>query len=152
MKSTTYGAVHKLLFFRPVVRRQISVFEVKCIPVRQFCQSTALGAIPALPDDVAVVAEIFGRISEAFNNDEVGAFALNDAVSAYGTALSMENRSVEYYQSMVDSVSDESQKNVLIWIIREEKRHAKIVQGLAEFVRRPKEWLENAEINHHETY
>jgi rubrerythrin len=92
--------------------------------------------------------ESFEKIAKEF---QVPA-GLDDAEEAYRKALSIEQTSVEYYTELLGKVEDKLQQSTIETVISEEKRHEKIILGLLEFVRRPKEWLENAEFCHLEEY
>ncbi|MBD3420447.1 MAG: hypothetical protein GF398_10050 [Chitinivibrionales bacterium] len=77
---------------------------------------------------------------------------LEDYEEAYRKALGLEQRSIELYTGQLQTVTEAAHKNTLQTIIDHEKRHAKTIEGLLEFVRRPKAWLENAEWNHFDSY
>lgn len=99
--------------------------------------------------DVGKIAkEAFEKIAKEF---QVPA-GLSDAEEAYRKALSIEQASVEYYTELLGKVDDKLQQSAIETVISEEKRHEKLVLGLLEFVRRPKEWLEDARFYHLEEY
>ena len=92
--------------------------------------------------------EAFARLASAFKTED----PVEDAESTYAKALELERTSVEYYNSILEQLDDGKQKEAVKTIIGEEQRHERIVEGLMEFVRRPKEWLEDAEFYHLEEY
>ncbi|MBD3241342.1 MAG: hypothetical protein GF331_12200 [Chitinivibrionales bacterium] len=99
--------------------------------------------------DVGKIAkEEFAKIAKEF---QVPA-GLSDAEEAYRKALSIEQASVKFYNELLSKVDDKLQQSAIETVMSEEKRHEKLVLGLLEFVRRPKEWLEDAEFNHLEEY
>lgn len=103
-----------------------------------------------LPQSTAVkdAKDAFAKMASAFKAED----AVEDAETTYAKALELERNSIEYYNSILGQLDDGKQKEALKRIIGEEQKHERIVQGLLEFVRRPKEWLENAEFYHLEEY
>jgi rubrerythrin len=92
---------------------------------------------------------IFRTVAAEMQHGDEALKALDDAETGCRKALLLENNSIEAYRKMqVDSLNG-MQKNALSLIIGEEKHHVTIIENLIEFIHRPKEWLENAEVNHH---
>jgi len=52
---------------------------------------------------------------------------------------------MDYYAEKAEEVESESQKEMLLAIAEEEKRHYFLLDNIIEFVARPDTWLENAE-------
>jgi rubrerythrin len=98
------------------------------------------------------VTELFETIRIELQLDEQSLAAMNDAETAYKKALVLENSSIDLFNKIVKGLSDGHQKKVVEAIIGEEKRHIEVISGLIDFVHRPKEWLENAEVYHKEEY
>jgi rubrerythrin len=98
------------------------------------------------------VAMIFDSIRNAFKVDDKALAALHDAGASYENALVAEQKSIDLYNEILAGQKDESLKVAITFIINEEKRHIKIIEGLIDLVRRPKEWLEDAEIHHQDKY
>ncbi|HMD67895.1 MAG TPA: ferritin family protein [Chitinivibrionales bacterium] len=97
----------------------------------------------------AKAGKVFRSLSEGF--DRAGVPAI-DHEDAYKKALTLEKKSISFYEDMQKDVDDEEQKMVLALIIQQERTHATIINQLMEFQRHPNEWLENAEWNHYEDY
>ncbi len=76
----------------------------------------------------------------------VPAFA-KDAAVAYQKAADLEQKAVEFYESLLTETTDDSDAEALEIIIEEEEKHARIMESLVDFVRTPGEYLENAEFN-----
>ena len=70
------------------------------------------------------------------------------AFEAYLKAAEMEKRSVEFYRDAYEKTNSDHEKKILIELQEEENRHLMMVENLAEYVRRPEEWVESAEFNH----
>lgn len=68
-----------------------------------------------------------------------------DQVDFYQKAQEIEEKSEEFYREKAAEVGDESQKANLLKIADEERNHYRILDGIIDFVRRPKRWLEDAE-------
>lgn len=95
--------------------------------------------------DVGKVAkEAFEKIAGVFDPKA----EITDAVDAYTKALELENGGIQYYTEIMGKLDDDMQKSAVDTVISEEKRHAKLVQGLVDFVSRPEQYLENAEFTH----
>lgn len=65
-------------------------------------------------------------------------------------AMVLEERSVSLYLDRADQVKSPGQKELFKQLAQEERKHYRLLQDLADFVRRPKTWLENAEFCHNE--
>lgn len=91
---------------------------------------------------------IFRRIS-AFNEPfdfEHGHEAL------YRQAIELEQKSIDFYLDRADQSDHPDHKALFEQLADEERRHHRLLEGLADFVSRPKQWLENAEFCHLEDY
>jgi rubrerythrin len=77
---------------------------------------------------------------------------INDIESAYNKALDAEKHAVAFYTAESAKLADSRQKGEVALVIEQEKQHVKLFEGLIEFIRQPKEWLENAEFNHLDEY
>jgi len=66
----------------------------------------------------------------------------------YRKAQEFEEKSYRHYLEMSDKVEVEAQKNLLLKLAEEEKKHMFLLENLVEFVSRPETWIENAEFNH----
>ncbi|MFH1414496.1 MAG: ferritin family protein [Elusimicrobiota bacterium] len=75
----------------------------------------------------------------------------NYEVSIYRDALSAEQKSIDYYEKHSDKFEGSQKQNVLD-IIEEEKKHYRLIENIIEFINRPQTWLENAEWNHLDNY
>ena len=63
----------------------------------------------------------------------------------YKQAMEIEDKSVNFYLDRADQVKLPRQKQLFLKLAEEEKKHYRLMENLAEFVTRPKQWLENAE-------
>jgi len=70
----------------------------------------------------------------------------------YRKAQEFEEKSHQHYLEMSDKVEDEAQKNLLLKLAEEEKKHMFLLENLVEFVSRTETWVENAEFNHLDEY
>ncbi|MDD5672913.1 MAG: ferritin family protein [Chitinivibrionales bacterium] len=103
-----------------------------------------------LPDSSAleVAQEVFSKMTASFSVKE----PLEDYVSAYQKAKGFEQKSIEYYQQALAQKLESDQQAVFTFILKQEQVHLQLMTNMIEFVRRPKEWLENAEWNHLDEY
>ena len=75
-----------------------------------------------------------------------------DQEQLYRDAMVLEERSISFYQDRADQVKQPEQKALFKRLAEEERKHYRLLQDLADFVRRPKNWLENAEFFHLDDY
>ena len=107
-----------------------------------------LPAEPFDPSDVLQKAKAaFQSMSAAVQTAGTG-----DAESAYRKALAFEQKSVDFYEKVLKDESAADQAGTIALVLGEERKHVRLVEALVDFVRRPKEWLENAEFNHLDEY
>ena len=106
------------------------------------------GKAPDSNEAIAFAKKAFAEIAVSFDTDG----PLLEAKEAYRKALAAEQNAVKYYTELKEQATDDAQKTALDVIISEEISHASLMEGLVEFTRQPKTWLENAEFNHLEDY
>jgi rubrerythrin len=70
----------------------------------------------------------------------------------YRKAQELEKRTEDFYREKAAEVTDLGQKDMLLQIAAEERKHYLILERIIEFVTRPDHWLENAEFYHLEDY
>jgi rubrerythrin len=85
--------------------------------------------------------------------DEKDSFNPNiSQIDMYKKAQERERQSMDFYQEKSDEVELPEQKELLVKMAGEEKRHFFILENIIDFVSRPETWLENAEFNRLEEY
>ncbi len=106
---------------------------------------------PAVEDTnlVRKTVEVFREISRNFVTAGTPAI---DHEDAYKKALSLEEKSIAFYNDAEARTANEEQKTVLKLIIHQEHTHVRLINQMMEFQRHPNEWLENAEWNHQDEY
>ncbi len=70
----------------------------------------------------------------------------------YRQAMKIEQNSIDFYLDRADQMKDPLHKTLFEQLAEEEKKHYRLLRGLADFVNRPKTWLEDAEFYHIEDY
>lgn len=70
----------------------------------------------------------------------------------YRKAQKIEKESREFYLEKANEVEGEPQKQLLLRLAEEEKKHEFLMENLVEFITRPETWLENAEWYHLDEY
>ena len=73
-------------------------------------------------------------------------------IELYKKAQDIEERSRDFYLEKASQVEEEYQKDILLRLADEEKKHYFLLENIVEFVSRPETWLENAEFFHLEEY
>ena len=101
----------------------------------------------ALTPSMARAKKIFAKLAARSRQSEIKP----GVESAYKAALKMEQESIKHYSGMMKKL-DDLQKSALEHIIEEERNHVRLMESFIEYVRRPEEWLENAEFNQLEEY
>ncbi|MBN1757659.1 MAG: hypothetical protein JW863_05045 [Chitinispirillaceae bacterium] len=96
--------------------------------------------------------KLFDAIRIEFLIDEPAMEAMKDAETTYQQALILEKSSISLFNNFMMELTDEHQKKNVKTIIDEEQRHVTVIKELIDFVHRPKEWLENAEVFHSGEY
>jgi len=85
--------------------------------------------------------------------DEKDSFNPNiSQIEMYKKAQARERQSMDFYQEKSDEVELPEQRELLVKMAGEEKRHFFILENIIDFVSRPQSWLENAEFNKLEEY
>ena len=90
---------------------------------------------------LANVKNIFEEMTQKGDSFDFDA----DQVDSYRKAQEIEKKSEDFYREKAEEVKDESQKENLLKIADEEKHHFLILEGIIDFIRRPQQWLEDAE-------
>lgn len=73
-------------------------------------------------------------------------------LDVYQAVLDRELKSVELYRDMRKNTNQGRDTILMDFLIFQETAHAKIFQGLVEFLTRPEEWVEDAEFGIREEY
>lgn len=104
---------------------------------------------------VPVDENILHRAKQVLSGWKAGFSApstIADFEAMYRKAQKAESDAVAFYSKEKENLKAFEHKRILDQIIEQEKRHEKLMDELSEFVRRPKEWVENAEFNHLDEY
>jgi len=97
-------------------------------------------------DIIASAKSIFKSLSKESYSPK------KDYDAAYQKALMLEKNSITFYKNALKDTNDQAVKNIINVIIEEEGKHYKIISSIIDYVKRPVEWVENAEFNHMEEY
>jgi len=73
-------------------------------------------------------------------------------IDVYRLALQKEKESIELYQKMREEASEEEEKILLDFLIKQEQNHYRIFNNIIELLRKAEEWVESAEFGKRETY
>jgi len=73
-------------------------------------------------------------------------------IDVYRLALQKEKESIELYQKMKEEASDEEEKALVDFLIKQEENHYRIFNNIIELLRKSEEWVESAEFGKRETY
>ena len=75
-----------------------------------------------------------------------------DEEKMYRQAMTMEQRSVDFYLDRFDQVKNPEQKDLFKQLAKEEKKHYRLLENMADFVARPKTYLADAEFSNLEEF
>jgi len=76
----------------------------------------------------------------------------HDHLEFYQKLKNVEEETEKFYRDEADKAEDADVKEVLNEIADEEHRHVILMDNLAEFAKKPQQWVEHAEFNHMEEY
>ena len=77
---------------------------------------------------------------------------LPSQLDAYNLALEKEEESIKYYEDLLNKAREEESKNLLKFLIEQENKHYDLLEELIKLVKRPEEWVEDAEFGIREDY
>ena len=66
-------------------------------------------------------------------------------LEVYGVALEMEQKSIDLYQGMLAETSDEPTSQLIKFLIKQEQDHYTFFDELIILLRKPRDWVEDAE-------
>lgn len=75
-----------------------------------------------------------------------------DQLDVYHLALKKEKDSIDLYKEMLSGATDEKDKEILQFLIKEEETHYTILDEISSHVIRAEEWVESAEFGIREEY
>ena len=73
-------------------------------------------------------------------------------LEVYRRALSMENKSLELYASMLANATESQERDLLKYLLKQERAHKALFEQLELLLTRPAEWVEAAEFGKREEY
>lgn len=73
-------------------------------------------------------------------------------LDVYILASEKEKKSIELYKKMLSQATDEEQKKLFQFLIKEEEAHFELLDDMASHVIKPQEWVEDAEFGRREDY
>lgn len=73
-------------------------------------------------------------------------------IDVYQKALDLEQQSIQLYSKLIKKTQNESERGLLQFLIDEEKKHYVLFEELVELVKRPVDWVEDAEFGDREQY
>jgi rubrerythrin len=98
----------------------------------------------AMPDP----AKVFKQLADYYQKDGIPA---RDYYDLYERAFLFERKTLRFYAALAKRYTDE-RSTILRKIMAQEKSHAFFFKNMLEIIKRPGEWLENAEIYHLDEY
>ncbi|HBD93170.1 MAG: hypothetical protein A2015_01375 [Spirochaetes bacterium GWF1_31_7] len=73
-------------------------------------------------------------------------------IQVYESVLKLEKESIDLYTAEVNKANNATQKEVIISIINEEKKHYELIEYIIDLVSKPQRWVEHAEFTIKEEY
>lgn len=99
-------------------------------------------------DIVSEVKPIFKNIADLSSDIK----ELPSQLDAYHLALEKEEESIVYYGKLYDEAKGDHSKTVIKFLLEQEKKHRNLLEDLITLVKRPEEWVEDAEFGLREEY
>jgi rubrerythrin len=78
--------------------------------------------------------------------------AMPKQLDLYRMALDMEKKSIDLYNEFLSEATDEKDKELFSFLVKQEEEHFKILEELVLRINRPEEWVESAEFGIREEY
>ncbi len=78
--------------------------------------------------------------------------AIPSQLDFYEMALEKEKQSIDLYAGFLQKASTDDEAQLFEYLVRQEKQHYSLFEELTELVRRPEEWVENAEFGIRKDY
>lgn len=91
-------------------------------------------------ESVNMVKVAFEKISANFNNTGI----VNNAEETYEKAIVAEKNAIQYYETLLNDANETQAKSIKL-LIDEERNHKLVLESIVEFIRKPKDYLEDAE-------
>jgi rubrerythrin len=66
-------------------------------------------------------------------------------LDVYRAALNIEQDSIDLYKSFLEKTSDEVEKELFSFLVKQEEEHYSVLEELIKLVNRPNDWVESAE-------
>ena len=73
-------------------------------------------------------------------------------IELYKKAQELEKKSEYFYRQISEKTGDPHQKEMLLRVAKEEKKHYFLLENVIDLVSSPKTWLENAEFSHFDDF
>lgn len=78
--------------------------------------------------------------------------ALPRQIDLYRMALDKEKQSIDLYNEFFSEATDETDKHLFTYLLRQETTHFTIIEDIIMLVNRPEDWVEDAEFGIREEY
>ncbi|NLO36950.1 MAG: ferritin family protein [Clostridiaceae bacterium] len=83
---------------------------------------------------------------------KTGAITIPRQVDVYEMALGLEKKSIEEYTRLKETTTDTADQQLLDFLIEQEEQHYALFEQLVTLLRRPVDWVEDAEFGKRDEY
>jgi len=145
-------------YYRDLAKRSENAGMIKIMSWLAEAEAKHYDIFKAMKDDeVPVLAEtnllpdakqVFLKISKNSTNIKVDI----SQTDLYRKAREIEKKSIDFYMQKSEEIADQDNREVVLKIAEEEKKHYFLLDNIIDFITRPETWLENAEYNHLDEY
>ena len=100
-------------------------------------------------------ATSYSEYKNIFQQADDFAIAIKESptqLDVYNFAMDKEREVIELYKEMLEKATDEKDKEIFRFLIKEEENHYLILEDMASHMGRPEEWVESAEFGLREEY
>lgn len=102
-----------------------------------------------------VKSEVFDNTKNIFTNmisDDKDLSFSDDIIKIWEQASKIEKEAELFYKNKAEEVDDPKKKELLLQIAKEENHHWKTIDNIVNFLKRPANWIEDAEWRNFEEY
>jgi len=92
------------------------------------------------------------NVFHGLGNIKVDGIEKASQLDFYRVASEKEKESIELYKKFLTDATLEEEKQLFAFLIKQETHHYEIIEAFVAFVKRPEEWVENAEFGIREDY
>ncbi|MDW7656675.1 MAG: ferritin family protein [Bacillota bacterium] len=92
------------------------------------------------------------NVFSALNDFKADVTSIPRQLDVYRMALEIEQKSIDQYKKLLDNAKTDQDKQLLSFLVDQETQHYNLFDTLTTLVKRPEDWVEDAEFGKREDY